>query len=321
MIERPQWEMPAEKEAVHRRALRLEWLTIAYLLSAIFVLYLTLGSSQAMKAAWIEDMLSLLPPVAFLVAARFRNRVPSEGFPWGYHRVVSIAYLAAAAALLLLGAWILFDSLMSLVRAEHPSIGGVIVFGEEVWLGWLMLPALAWSALPAVLLGRAKLPLASELHDKVLYADAKMNKADWMTAVAAMAGVLGISLGLWWADAVAAAVIASDIAHDGWTNLRAAMRDLMDSRPRTYDGSKPHPLHEQLLDHLQGVPWIRHAQVRLREEGHVFSGEVLVVPADDEPLPHRVVALIQELQQLDWKLYDIAVQPVPSLPDGEAPVA
>jgi hypothetical protein len=31
---------------------------------------------------------------------------------------------------------------------------------------------------PAALLGRAKLPLAGALHDKVLHADATMNKAD-----------------------------------------------------------------------------------------------------------------------------------------------
>jgi divalent metal cation (Fe/Co/Zn/Cd) transporter len=62
-------------------------------------------------------------------------------------------------------------------------------------LGWLMLPALAWSGLPAVFLGRAKISLAEELHNKVLYADAKMNKADWLTASAAMVGVVGIGSG------------------------------------------------------------------------------------------------------------------------------
>jgi len=31
-----------------RRAVRLEWLTLAYLLSAVFFIHLTLGASQAM---------------------------------------------------------------------------------------------------------------------------------------------------------------------------------------------------------------------------------------------------------------------------------
>ena len=49
-----------------------------------------------------------------------------------------------------------------------------------------MLGALAWSALPAVFLGRAKQPLARELHDKVLFAEAEINRADWLTAGAGL---------------------------------------------------------------------------------------------------------------------------------------
>ncbi len=32
---------------------------------------------------------------------------------------------------------------MKLARLEHPPIGAVVVFGEQVWQGWLMLGALA----------------------------------------------------------------------------------------------------------------------------------------------------------------------------------
>ena len=146
-----------------------------------------------------------------------------------------------------------------------------------------MLPALVWSAIPAYVLGRAKLTLASQLHDKVLYADAKMNKADWMTAGAAGIGVIGIGFGFWWADAVAALAISLDIAHDGWTNVRAAARDLMDEQPSTYDDERPHPLNGRIQEELEGLPWVGRALVRMREEGHVFEVEAFVVPADGGP--------------------------------------
>jgi hypothetical protein len=42
-----------------------------------------------------------------------------------------------------------------------------------------MIAALAWSAVPSVFLGRAKLPLASQLHDKVLYAASRLRAVDW----------------------------------------------------------------------------------------------------------------------------------------------
>ena len=59
-----------------------------------------------------------------------------------------------------------------------------------------MIAALATTMPPAILLGRAKLKIAREIHDKVLFADAEMNRADWLTAGAAILGVLGIGAGL-----------------------------------------------------------------------------------------------------------------------------
>jgi cobalt-zinc-cadmium efflux system protein len=99
-------------------------------------------------------------------------------------------------ALLALGAFILYDSVSKLLKFEHPPIDLVKPFGDRpIWLGWLMLGALAYSTVPQVILGRLKQPLAKELNDKVLYADAEMNRADWMTGCAAMLGVVGIGFG------------------------------------------------------------------------------------------------------------------------------
>ncbi|HYZ11817.1 MAG TPA: cation diffusion facilitator family transporter [Actinomycetota bacterium] len=313
------FELPPTKHSAYTRAIRLEWLTIGYLLTAIAAIYLTLGNSQAMKTAWIEDMLSLIPPIVFLIADRIRQRPPNEIFPYGYHRVVSIAYLVASFALFLVGALLLADAALKLAAAEHPSIGTVELFGHHVWLGWLMEAALLYSAVPAIVLGRLKVPLARELHDKVLFADAKMNKADWLTAVAAMAGVLGIGLGLWWADAVAAAVISIDIVHDGFVNLRTVVTDLMDKRPTTVDDSAVDPLTTRVEREMHDLNWVREARARLREEGHVYFGEVFVVPKDGTAdLVERVREAHERLLKLDWRLHDIVVAVTPEIEHDEA---
>lgn len=317
---RREFELPDELVPVQRKAVRLEQLTVVYMISAVLVLALTLGQSQAMKAAWIEDLLSILPPAAFLIAARIRKRDADERFPWGYHRVVSVAYVFAALALLAMGAYVFLDSAMKLVKAEHPPIGVIQLFGQEVWLGYVMLAALAYSGIPPVLLGRAKQKLADQLHDKVLYADAEMNRADWMTVGAAMLGILGIGLGLWWADSVAALFISLDIIRDGWRNVRSATWDLMDARPRMHDGSSWHPLVDEIQREAQKADWVEDAAVRLREEGHVFTGEILVVPKKEDRLVERPEELAERLLELDWKLYDIVVVPVSHL-DVPAPSA
>jgi len=304
------FELPPGKAQANRRAIRLEWITIGYLVTAIFFLYVTLGASQAMKAAWMEDLLSLVPPISFLVASRFRHRSPNERFPFGYHRAVSVGYLCASVALFSMGLYILYDSVSKLAAFEHAPIGVVQPWGEPIWLGWFMIPALIYSAIPAVFLGRVKLPLARELHDKVLYADAQMNKADWLTAVAAMVGVIGIGFGLWWLDSIAAILISLDITHDGVKNLRTATSDLMDARPTLVDGSALDPLPQRLTTELSSVGWVRDVAVRVREEGHVFFADIQVVPATTDSLEAKLSSAVEKVMELDWRLHDIVIMPV-----------
>ena len=304
-------ELPPDQHEKLVKAVRLEWLSIGYLLSAIVLLYFTLGSSQAMKAAWVEDILGLTPPIAFLIASRVRNRQPNDKFPYGYHRATAIAYLCASVALLALGAFILYDSISKLLKFEHPPIDLVKPLGDRpVWLGWLMLAALAYSAVPQVILGRLKQPLAKELNDKVLYADAEMNRADWMTGGAAMLGVIGIGFGLWWADSVAASIISLDIVRDGGKNLRTAVGDLMDKEPTVVDDSRADPLPLWIKNELMLMDWVKDAEVRLREEGHVFVGEAFVVPVDNQDLVNRLERANQHLLGLDWRLHELVIAPV-----------
>jgi cation diffusion facilitator family transporter len=310
-------ELPPELRQTLSKARRLEWLTIAYLVSAVVLLALVLGSSQAMKTAWTEDLLSLIPPIAFLLAMRFNTRAPTKRFPYGFHRLVSIAHLVSALALFVMGAYLLVESIIKLLTAEYPTINSVEIFGQTVWLGWLMLPALAWSGLPAVFLGRAKLPLAEELHNKVLYADAKMNKADWLTAGAAMVGVVGIGFGLWWLDAVAAALISLDITHDGFSNLRRAVVDLMDQAPTTVDRDEADPLRGKLDTMLRDLDWVEEVDLRLREEGQVYFGEAFVVPSDETNITEKIEAALRQARDLDWRIHDLALTPVSELPEKD----
>ena len=312
-------ELPPHAREARRRAVRLAWLTIGFLVTAVTLVYLVMGSSQAMKAAWAEDLLSFIPPVAFLVAMHVTGRVPSEKHPYGYHRSVGIGHLVAATALLTMGAFLVFDSLSGLLAAEHPPVGLIVVLGHEVWSGWLMVAVLAYTIVPPVLLGRAKMPLAEELHDRVLFADADMNKADWMTAVGGIVGVLGIGVGLWWADAVAALFISGSILHDGWKNLRSAVAALMDARATTVDGSSPHPLTDRIDETLRALPWVVQAESRVRDQGHVFHVESFVVPRHGMPTQDELQDAWRRVTDLDWKVQDLVVVPVDELPEELLP--
>lgn len=307
--------LPDRQVEVLRRAIRLEWITIGFLVVTATLVFLVLGNSQAMKAAWIEDLLSFIPPLAFLIAVRLARRPPTVRHPYGLHRSVAVGHLVAAVALTAMGLFLIVDSGIGLVTAEHPTIGTVNLFGVTVWLGWLMIAVMAVTAVPPVIVGRMKLGLARELHDKVLYADADMNKADWMTSLGTIVGVLGIGVGLWWMDAAAAIFIAASIVHDGVSNLRAAIVDLMDARATTFDDRQPHPLAGRVDQYLASLDWIDRAGSRVRDEGHVFHIEAFVVPRDETVPLTALEAAREGCVALDWKVQDVVIVPVPALPD------
>ena len=223
---RRNYRLPEAQQKTLAKAVRLEWITIFFLLTITFVMYLTMGASQAMRTAWIEDLLSLVPPIAFLVSVHFRKRAPSRRYPYGFRRLPTLAFLIAAVAILILGLYMFFDAARSLIGQEHPALGQFDLFGWYVWSGWVMIVALIYSMIPPLILGHMKLPLAKEVHEKTLYAGATMNKDDWLTAGAAILGILGIGLGWWWADAVAAGFISIEVVMDGFKNVQQAMADL-----------------------------------------------------------------------------------------------
>ena len=305
-VRRP-YRLPADKEAVLRHIVRLEWTSLAFRLSFVLVLYLVMGNSQAMKAAWLEDIITLLPPIAFLVAMRFRNRPPNETFPYGYGRSAMIAFLFSAIALSALGLYLIIDSLMKLIQMEHTSIGAIRLFGETFWSGWLMIVGLTYTVIPPFIIGRMQETAAKQVHEKTVHVDAKMNKADWTTGVAGIVGVLGVGLGFWWADALAAALIGLDICKDGFVNTKEAVGDLLDRRPHFTTKPKPEHMEEKLEDLLRSMDWVNEAEVRLREEGHVFSGEAFVVPRDDRDLTERLRKATETLVDYDWRIHEIVV--------------
>jgi cation diffusion facilitator family transporter len=314
-MRRATFELPAELREVLARARRLEWATLGLMASVVAAVYLTMGASQTMKAAWVEDLLSLVPPAAFLISNRVAGRPPSARYPYGHHRAVSIAFLTGAVALFLFGGFLLVDSVLGLVRAERPSIGTMVLLGWQVWAGWPMIAALAYGTAVPFLLGRSKLPLARRLHDKTLKADADMNRADWLTGAAGIAGILGVGLGFWWADAVAAGIISFSIVKDGFENLHRVVRDLMDRRPTTVEAEES-DAPERVGAALLRLDWVEDARVRLREEGHLLMGEAFLVPADGRLDPHRIEEAARVATAVDWRIHEVVITAASHFDEG-----
>lgn len=285
------------------KAKRLEWWTLIGMASVVVVMYFAMGSSQAMKTAFLEDLLGLVPAATFLFATRLESKNPTERHPFGFVRVNSLAFLTSAVVLATMGLWLFYSGVTALLKQEHPTIGPITVFGHTIWLGWVMIAALAYSVVIPTILGRHKKPIAENLRDKVLHTDAQMQKADWQTGLAGILGIIGIGLGFWWADAAAAAFISLSILFDGVKNVRIASAELLDGAPRKLKGSGLSPEAVRLRERLE-----RHypsAQVRVRESGRYMIANLrgIEVPA--------IVPSLDELMGSDpgWRLAEINFTP------------
>ncbi len=300
--------IPAEIEPDLRRARRLEWWTLFWTGGIAVVMGLVMGSSQAMKSAWVEDVLSLVPSIVFLVSARFEGRPADRRFPFGYRRVNSLAFLISAVTLVAVGGFLLFEAGRTLVNQEHPTIGLATVFGHHIWMGWVMIAVLVISVVPPFILGRKKLPIAKTLQDKVLHTDALMQKADWMTGLAGVAGIVGLGFGFWWADAAAAGFISFEILRDGIKNLRIATAELVDGTPRALDKDEiaddALELERALKDRFPD------AEIQIRECGRYMSVQVV---GADTPYGGLIEDLRPPLRR--WRVDQVSFVPHPDRQD------
>lgn len=316
-------ELPGDLRKKLAKAKKLEWITIFYLITVVITIYFALGSSQAMKAAFLEDILSIVPSILFLIAYFFYDkRPPDHKYLYGLHKVFSVAFLMGSFALLGIGLFSFYDSSMALLKKEHPTIGSIYILGYSVWMGWIMILALLWSFVPALILGRKKLPLAKKLHNKILFTDANTQKADWMTAGAAIIGIIGIGFGLWWADSTMAILISLSIMKDGFTRTKGAITDIIEQIPTKLDhDDEKHPLDYDIYWFFKNLSWIKDVRIRLRENGAVFFGEVFIIPNDSVANTKDLITKIEEaykdVRKLDWKVHDITIQPVRAFEDKD----
>jgi cation diffusion facilitator family transporter len=292
-----------------RRLRKLEWITLCYQAGATVLLSAVMGSSQAMKTEWLENMLAIIPATCVLLTLNTENKSPDAKRPFGYHRAGTLAFLAAAFALAAVGTFLFYDSLSNLVHHEYPSIGGVNVLGHTIWHGWLMMGAMFITGIPPVILGHLKIPVAKLLHDKALYADADMNRANWLSNGAGLIGLGLVAWGFWWGDSVAALIISLDIMRDGWTNVFKSLEDVMDRTPMDLESERQQPLVAQIHRELRALPFVTDERVLIREHGRYAFAEIFIQPNEQVPTMTQATRQVRNaILPLDWRLQHIVIE-------------
>ncbi len=305
----PQYEFNNKLKGTYKKASFLIWITIVFSIISGYLLYLVMGNSQLLKTELMDAALSCIPPIAFLVANKICWRKPDAKYPYGYHRAVSIAFLISATTLLGMGALLMVEATTKLFEGGLVVIPTVTIGEFKIWQGWLIIPLLTAIGAISTFLSISKMPLAHELHDKILYTEAEMNKAGWMSALAAIVGMLGLKVNWWWADPLAALLISFDIFYDGFKQFRAAMAALADRSAVTLEG-KDDPIIEKIKNHIASKDWVEQVEVRLREHGHLLAGYSFIKASSTEDLHERIQQTYKEIKKFDWRVKDFYIIPV-----------
>jgi divalent metal cation (Fe/Co/Zn/Cd) transporter len=187
-------------EAV-KRALQLEYLTVVWNVAegVIAVTAALLAGSVAVLAFGIDSFVecSSAGVMIWRLRAEQNLKVNHAQLEATEHRAKRLI----AGSLVLLSVYVTVDACRTLWLRERPEFTAVGV------------GMLAVSIAVMLWLARAKRQLAAELRSEALRTDAFQTTACWWLSVAALLGVtLNGLLGWWWADPVAALVIAGLIA-------------------------------------------------------------------------------------------------------------
>ncbi|MEO8181858.1 MAG: cation transporter [Deltaproteobacteria bacterium] len=191
-----------------RHALRLEYVTVGWNVveGVIAVTAAVLAGSVAILGFGIDSFVECASAMVMIwrLRAERDRRLPIV-------RLAAIEALArrlVAGSLLLLAGYVTFDAIQTLWTADRPAFSSAGV------------TLLAISVAMMLWLARAKARVARELGSEAMEADAFQTTACWWLSLAALAGVgLNGLFGWWWADPLAALVIAGLIgreAREAW---------------------------------------------------------------------------------------------------------
>lgn len=186
------------------RALRLESLTVGWNVveGIVAVAAAVIAGSVAILGFGIDSFVECSSALVMIwrLRAERDHRVGSARVETIEHR----ARRLVASSLFLLAGYVTFDATHTLWTGNKPAFS---VVGAAL---------LALSTVAMLWLARAKRHVARELGSEAMEADAFQTTACWWLSVAALIGVgLNGLLGWWWADPVAALVIAALIVREG----------------------------------------------------------------------------------------------------------
>jgi cobalt-zinc-cadmium efflux system protein len=244
------------------------WLTIALVLIGSFMAVEVGIGLAARSLALLSDAAHMLTDavsiVLALVAMRLAARPPRGGYTYGLQRAEILSAQANGLSLLLLAAWLGYESVLRLI--DPPEVNGGLVLVTAL-AGIAVNIVAAWCLSKA---NRASLNVEGAFQHILndLYA----------FIGTAVSGLVVMTTGFARADAIATLVVVALMLKAGVSLVRASGRVFLEAAPA---GIEPDELGDRLVEHNQ-VAEVHDLHVWEITSGQVaLSSHVLVAPTGD----------------------------------------
>lgn len=213
-----------------------------------------LSGSVGLLGDALHNLSDVSTSLALFFGFRLSKRPATAAHPYGYERAEDLAGLGVALVV-----W------ASAVLAGAVSIHKLTEHGRTTDISFGIVAALLGIA-GNQLVARYKRRVGTRIHSLTLLADARHSWLDALASAGALLGLVGVAMGLRWADGVAGLVVTAFIVHVGWQLTAELVRHLM-------DGVDPDVL-ARAESAAAAVAGVEHVHVRGRWVGRSLLVEV-----------------------------------------------
>ncbi|MEA2627861.1 MAG: hypothetical protein QOJ10_321 [Chloroflexota bacterium] len=232
---------------------------VALVLGKLIVGLLT-GSLGILSEA-VHSILDVIASVFTLVAVRTARKPADSEHPYGHGRAENVAAFAEGVLLMVTAAGIAFEAVRRL------AAGGGAVNAAGYAFALLIVTLLVEAGRAGILRG-----VGRAADSEALRADATNRLADVLATVGVLAGLIGVRIGLEWADSVAALLVAAIIGRAAAMIAWRSGDILMDRAPAGAE--------RQLRAAIEAVNGVREVRsVRVRRSGPNLLGDASIATA------------------------------------------
>jgi cation diffusion facilitator family transporter len=168
-----------------------------------------------------HSLIDFAATVMTYFAVRISGKPADEEHHYGHGKVESISALAETALLFVLSGVVIWEAVRRLLLNESHVV-------EATLTAFAVVVA---SVVVDFFRARALYKVAKDTSSEALEADALHFSSDMYSSLAVLAGLGGVALGLPWADATAAVVVALFVCLAGWRLGRRTIETLTDTAP------------------------------------------------------------------------------------------